>query len=117
MQLEDYFDFETFETKFGPVERIRIKDHRIAIEYVIEAYLNGASADAIVREHYPTLNLEKVFATLTYYLHNRERVDEYIRRSEEIGEKYYEEWAAQEPSPVLKRLRELKARQQETTPT
>jgi len=36
MQLEDYFDFETCETKFGPVERIRIKDHRISIEYVIK---------------------------------------------------------------------------------
>jgi uncharacterized protein (DUF433 family) len=112
MQLEDYFEFESFETKFGPTERIRIKGHRIPIECVIEAFHNGASPDAIVRELYPSLNLEKVFATLTYYLHNRERVDDYIRRSEEIGEKRYEEWAAQEPSPVVKRIQELKAQMQ-----
>ena len=36
MQLEDNFEFETFDSKFGPVERIRIKGHRIAIEHVIE---------------------------------------------------------------------------------
>ena len=109
MQLEDYFEFETFESKFGPVERIRIKEQRISIEYVIEAYLNGSSPDAIVREHYPSLTLEKVFATLTYYLHNRERVEQYIRRSEEVGEKHYREWLAEEPSPLLLRLRKLKA--------
>jgi len=111
MQLEDYFDFETIETKFGPVERIRIREQRIAIEYVIEAYRNGASADAIVREHYPSLTLEKVYATLTYYLHNRERVDAYIRRNEEVGALHYREWLDEEPSPLLLRLRKLKAEQ------
>ncbi len=112
MQLEDYFEFETCETKFGLVERIRIKGHRIAIEHVIEAYLNGATPDAIVREHYPSLNLEKVFATLTYYLQNRDRVEQYIRHGDEIGEKHYQEWAAQEPSPLLLRLRKLRAEQE-----
>ncbi len=28
MQLEDYFELEQLETKFGPVEQIRIKGHR-----------------------------------------------------------------------------------------
>lgn len=112
MQLEDYFEYETVDTKFGPVERIRLKGHRIAIEYVIEAYLNGASADAIVREHYPTLNLEQVFATLTYYLHNRDRIDVYMRRNEEVGDRYYREWLEEGPSPLLLRLRKAKSERQ-----
>ena len=41
MQLEDYFDFEKFDTKFGPVERIRIKGHRISIEHLIEYFNRG----------------------------------------------------------------------------
>ena len=36
MQLEDYFEFETCDTKFGRADVIRIKGSRIMIELVIE---------------------------------------------------------------------------------
>src|SRR5438477_12297181 len=84
MQLEDYFEFEKFDSPFGPFERIRIKGHRIAIDNVLEFYNQGVPAEEIVETHYPSLTLEEVFATLTYYLHNREAVDAYIRRGEEV---------------------------------
>ena len=111
MQLEDYFDFEKFETAHGPVERIRIKGHRIAIENVIEFFKQGVSAELIAKDHYPTLNLEKVYATLTYYLHNQAEVDEYIRRGERIEEALYQDYLKREPDAVTQRLRALKAQQ------
>jgi uncharacterized protein (DUF433 family) len=112
MQLEDYFEFETFDTEFGPVERIRVKGHRISIEHVIEPYIQGVSPETLVRDYYPTLRLEEVFATLTYYLHNQAKVDEYIRHGNDIGEKYYQQHLQKEPSALTKRLRELKKQQQ-----
>jgi uncharacterized protein (DUF433 family) len=113
MQLEDYFVFEKFDTKFGPVERIRIKGHRIAIERVIESFHTGASPDQIQREHYPSLTLEEVYATITYYLHNKPAVDAYIAQAEKIADAFYQEWLQQEPSPLAKKLRELRARQKD----
>jgi len=58
MQLEDYFEF------LDP-DDIRIKGHRIGIDDVIKYYLDGYSPDQILEE-LPSLNLEKIYATLTY---------------------------------------------------
>ncbi len=109
MQLEDYFEFEKLETKFGEAEKIRIKGHRIAIEFVIEQFNQGVPSEAIVRDVYPTLTLEEVFATLTYYLHNKADIDAYMERGEKIAEAYYQEYLQREPDAVLLRLRALKA--------
>ena len=112
MQLEDYFEFEKFQTKFGEVERIRIKGHRIAIEHVIEVFNAGMPAETIARERFPTLKLEEVFATLVYYLANKDQVDAYIKRGEQIGEAFYQEYLQKEPDEVTNRLRALKAERQ-----
>jgi uncharacterized protein (DUF433 family) len=110
MLLEDYFEFEKFETPYGPVERIRIKGHRISIEHVIEFYNRGVSAEDIVKVHYPTLAPEEVYATLTYYLHNREAVDAYIKRGIEIADADYQEWLrTHKPSPLEEKLHRLRA--------
>ena len=112
MQLEDYFEFEKFDTEFGPVERFRIKGHRIAIEHVLEFFNQGIAPDAIQREQYPSLTLEEVYATITYYLHNKETVDAYLKRGEEVAEAYYQEHLTREPDPATKRLRELAAQRE-----
>ncbi len=70
MHLEDYFDFLESED-------IRIKGHRIGIEHVIKLYHDGFSPEQMA-QHYPGLSLEKIHATITYYLHNKEAIDEYI---------------------------------------
>jgi uncharacterized protein (DUF433 family) len=98
MQLEDYFDFEKFDTPHGPVERIRIKGHRISIENVIDFYNQGISAEEIAKVHYPTLTLEEVYATLTYYLHNKQAVDTYIEEGEKIAEAYYQDFLKRGPA-------------------
>jgi uncharacterized protein (DUF433 family) len=109
MQLEDYFEFEKHDTKFGPVERIRIKGHRISIENIIEPFNADVPAETIAQKYYPSLTLEQVYATITYYLHNRAKVDEYLRHGDAIAEKFYEEYMQQEPDPRIVRLRALKA--------
>ncbi|MBD0343464.1 MAG: DUF433 domain-containing protein [Coleofasciculus sp. Co-bin14] len=104
MQLEDYFEI------LDP-DDIRIKGHRIGIDDVIGYYLQGYSPEQILAE-LPTLNLEKIHATITYYLHNRAEMDAYMLRLATWREQRYQEWLATEPSPVVQRLRTLKAQRE-----
>ncbi|KAB8319394.1 DUF433 domain-containing protein [Tolypothrix campylonemoides VB511288] len=104
MQLEDYFEF------LDP-DDIRIKGHRIGIDNVIDYYLQGYSPEQILDE-LPSLNLEKIYATLTYYLHNRVEIDAYMLRLAKWREQRYQESLAN-PSPLAKRLRALKAQRQQ----
>jgi len=116
MKLEDVFDFEKYPTKFGEVERIRIKGHRISIEHVIKFFKEGQTPEQI-RQEYSTLTLTEVYATIAYYLLNQEEVEAYMKHGEEIAEAYYQEHLKQEPAPVVKRLRELRAQQEKSGAT
>ena len=104
MQLEEYFDF------IGP-NTIRIKGHRIGIEHVVERYHDGFSPEQIAQE-FPGLGLEQIYATITYYLHNKAEVDTYIVRINKIREQEYQEWAAN-PSPLTLKMRALKAQREQ----
>jgi len=87
---------------------VRIKGTRIGIETVLDDYLEGASPEEIA-VRYRNLTLEQVYATLLYYFRNRADVDAYL----EAWRVYTEQaWLEQQrnPSPVTRRLRELKAR-------
>jgi uncharacterized protein (DUF433 family) len=97
VQLEDYFEFEKFSTKHGEVERIRIKGHRIAMEHVLEQFRQGLEPAAIVRDIYPSLTLEEVYATILYYLHNKEAVEAYLEQGERIADAWYREYLERGP--------------------
>jgi uncharacterized protein (DUF433 family) len=97
MQLEDYFEFEKVNTKYGVAERIRLKGHRIALERVLEHFQQGIPPDQIVREIFPTLTLEEVYAAITYYLHNKAEVDAYIERGKKIDDAFYQEYLQRGP--------------------
>ncbi|NJM73737.1 MAG: DUF433 domain-containing protein [Scytonema sp. RU_4_4] len=99
MQLEDYFEF------LSP-DDIRLKGHRIGIENVLDYYLEGYTPEEIAA-NLPTLSLEQIHATITYYLHNRSQIDGYLSRLARWREQHYQEWAAN-PSPLVQRLRALK---------
>ena len=103
MELKNYFDFLD-------VDDIRIKGTRVGIETVLDDYLSGASPEEIVAR-YRTLTLEQVYATITYYLRNQEEVDEYLERWRAYAEAAWQE-QQRNPPPVVRRLRELKARRQ-----
>ena len=72
MQLEDYFEFLASDD-------IRVKGTRVGIETILTDYLElGLFAEQIA-VRYPTLSVEQVYATLTYYWRNRTVVDTYLR--------------------------------------
>jgi len=100
MQLEDYFDF------ISP-DDIRLKAHRIGIDNVLEYYLEGYTPEEIVA-NLPSLSLEQIYATITYYLHNRIQIDAYLSRLTKWREQRYQESLAR-PSFLAQRLRTLKA--------
>jgi len=106
MLLQDYFEFD------AEPERIRIKGTRIGIDLLVDEFNAGWSPEVIMRRYHPSLNLEQVYATITYYLHNRAEVDAYVRRVAERAEAAYQEYLKQEPSPVVQRLRAQRAQQQ-----
>lgn len=99
MELEGYFEFLS-------EDDIRVKGTRVGIETVLEDYFEGASPEEIA-VRYRSLSLEQVYATITYYLHNRAQVEAYLERWRQ-----YTDQAAQEqernPPAVVKRLRQLK---------
>jgi len=103
MELKNYFDFLS-------ADDIRIKGTRVGIETVLDDYLNGASPEEIAAR-YRTLTLEQVYATITYYLRNQKEVDEYLERWRAYAEAAWQE-QQRNPPPVVRRLRELKARRQ-----
>lgn len=104
MQLEDYFERVS-------EDELRLKGHRIGIEHVLNYYLQGYSPEQILAE-LPSLNLEKIYVTVAYYLHNQAEIDAYMRRLQNWQEQRYRDWLAQEPSPVVERIRTLKAQRQ-----
>jgi uncharacterized protein (DUF433 family) len=97
MLLEDYFNF------LSP-DDIRIKGHRIGIQDVIKYYLSGYSPEEILEE-LPSLNLEKIYAVITYYLAHQFQTDEYMFRLEQSQEQHYQEWLNKEPLEAIIRLR------------
>ncbi len=101
MQFEDYFDF------LGP-DQIRIKGHRIGIEHVVELYHEGYSPEQIAQT-FPGLSLEKIYATITYYLRNQAKIDAYMAHQLELMRQEMAEYDAREPSPAMKRIRALMA--------
>lgn len=92
--------------EFISPERIRIKGTRVGIEIVIEKFLDGASPEEIQR-HHPHLTLKQIYATITYYLFNREEIDAYIKAEHKRVEAAYLE-QRKNPPPGVKRLIKVK---------
>lgn len=63
---------------------LRVGNTRVTLDSVIGAYQQGFSPEEICL-HYPSLHLPDVYATIAFYLHHQELVDQYmqIRESQE----------------------------------
>ena len=101
MQLEEYFDF--FDTN-----DIRLKGTRIGIETILYDFIHRSQTPETIVKSYPSLTREQVYATITYYLHNQEAVSTYLAEWLEHGRRMREQ-QAKNPSPVILRLRKIKA--------
>jgi uncharacterized protein (DUF433 family) len=102
MELESYFDF------LAP-DDIRIKGTRIGIETILYEYIHRSQSPEAIAARYPSLTLEQVYATITYYLHNRESINSYIEEWLEYGRRMREE-QERNPPPVVVKLRKLAAK-------
>lgn len=101
MQLEDYFDFQR-------PDDIRLKGTRVGIETILYEYIYRARTPEEIGNIYTSLTLEQVYATILYYLHNKEAVSGYITNWLEWSHKMQEE-QRRNPPPVVVKLLKLKA--------
>ncbi len=99
MELESYFDF-------SDEEDILIKGTRIGLQHVVELFNEGASPEEITAR-FRALSLEQAYATITYYLANREKVDTYVKGIHDFMEAGWQE-QQKNPSAVALRVRKIK---------
>ena len=71
MHIDAYFAFLA-------EDDIRIKGTRIGIESVLYEYIHRAQTPEQIAKRFRTLTLEQVYATILYYLQNREKVSAYV---------------------------------------
>jgi uncharacterized protein (DUF433 family) len=87
----------------------RVGTTRVRLDTVITAFRNGCSAEDIHRK-YPSLELADIYAVLTYYFRNREKLDAYLEEHRRLAEELRQEIEARDPSDgILERLLERRA--------
>jgi uncharacterized protein (DUF433 family) len=101
MQLEDYFNF------LAPND-IRLKDSRIGIETILYEYIYRTRTAEEIANSYTSLTLEQIYATILYYLHEKEKVSKYMAGWLDYCLKSERE-QDENPPPFVVRLRKVKA--------
>lgn len=76
----------------GPV--IRVAGTRVTLDTIVAAFSRGDSAEEIA-EGFSSLELADVYAVLSYYLHHRSEVDEYLARRARESETLQQEIEAE----------------------
>ncbi len=105
MQLEEYFDFLADDD-------IRIKNTRVGIETVLYEYVHREQTPEAIQQSFPSLSLDQVYATILYYLRNREQVDAYLADWLEWGRRMREE-QNRNPPPFVTHLRTFRYEHQQ----
>lgn len=82
---------------------IRVGRSRVTLHTLIGFYRAGESAEAL-HEGLPTLSLAEIYATIAYYLANRETVDDYLRELDHEAERVRREHEAQNPPQVTREV-------------
>ncbi|KAB8335097.1 DUF433 domain-containing protein [Scytonema tolypothrichoides VB-61278] len=100
-QITDYFNFLT-------PDDIRLKGSRIGIETILYEYMDLGRTPEEIAQIYTSLTLEQVYATILYYLQNKEVVSAYMKNWIEHGHTMREEQRLN-PPPVSEKLRQLRA--------
>ena len=97
-----------YTTQYGTV---RVRGTRVSLDSVIHEYNQGRRPEEIV-EAFDTLDLADVYAVISFYLHHRSQVDEYIRQGDEAFEAQRREAQSKpEYQAWVARLRERAATQ------
>lgn len=104
-------------TKYGT---IRISGSQVSLDSIVHHYKLGATAEQIAQK-FPSLSLADIYATIAYYLNQREAIEEYLRQQEaeadalqqhlesdpqyqtamtEMRERLLARWATQQPETI-----------------
>ena len=59
-----------------------ITDTRVSLDSIVYAFLRGESPEGIA-ESFPALTLEQIFGALTFFLSNRDTVNQYLRQGKD----------------------------------
>lgn len=103
MSIDSYFDF------LAP-DDIRIKGTRIGIESVLYEYIHRGQSPEQIAAQFHSVALEQVYATILYYLQQREQLDAYMADWLAWSRTVREQQAHHVPE-VVRRLRERRAEQ------
>lgn len=83
---------------------LRVGDSRVMLDSVIEAYLQGHSAETI-QQQFPTVTLGAVYGAIAHYLKHQPAIDDYLRRQQELWQQSRAAWNARS-GVLVQRLRE-----------
>lgn len=106
MQLEDYFNF------LAPND-IRLQGTRVGIETILYDHIFKVRTPEEIEQTYSSIMLDQVYATILYYLKNKEAVDKYLIEWIEHDDRMRAE-QAKNPSPFTLRMRALRAKQKQS---
>src|SRR5262245_58309667 len=93
---------------------MRVGETRIMLDLLVAGFEQGHSPETI-QQQFPALSLEEVYGTITFYLSHRDEVQAYLKRQDVLWEALRAE-AEKQVSPVVKRLRALRATQVSDVP-
>ena len=88
-----------------PRGALRVGPLGVSLDSVVIAFQQGHSAETI-QQLYPALSLEEVYGAIAYYLANQDEVHQYLERQDQLWDQVRQR-TAQNPSPVVQRLRAL----------
>jgi uncharacterized protein (DUF433 family) len=85
---------------------LRVGTLGVSLDSIVIAFQQGHSAETI-QQLYPALSLEEVYGAIAFYLANQDEVDQYLERQDRLWDQVRQR-SAQDPSPVVQRLRSLR---------
>ncbi len=106
MNIEDYFDH------IAP-DDIRIRGTRVGIESILYEFIHREQPPEAIVTKFPSVTLEQVYATILYYLQNKQTTEAYLTEWLAFGQRMRAE-QARNPPPVVVRLRTLRQQYQQT---
>ncbi|HAC65108.1 MAG TPA: hypothetical protein DCF68_16655 [Cyanothece sp. UBA12306] len=105
MELENYFEFLS-------EDDIRLKGTRVGIESILYEYIYKQRPPEEIIKHFSGITLEQTYATVLYYLHNKETVSKYIADWLEWGHQQRKKQQLS-PHPAVARLQNLRQKKQQ----
>lgn len=80
---------------------IRVAGTRITLDTLVDTFMTGASPDEIAQD-FPVLQLDDIYAVVTYYLRHRAEVEAYLRERRARADAIRREIEAHSPQTGLR---------------